>query len=173
APRNSNRIQFLRVVPPRHAAQCASLRICSQACLATDKLPIIASRGARLHPTGRPTSSHCVQEPTPMISRNTPPTTRRTRRDVLVRLGAAVGWLASGRLHAQPAARVKDAGGYTVHIGQQWVSRVHRALVLASTSGEIDYVFSENDPDDTYEQVLRRYADGGAQPIVGEAFRAA
>lgn len=107
-----------------------------------------------------------------MISRNTPPTARRTRRDVLVRLGAAVGWLASGRLHAQPAARVKVAGVYTVHIGQQWVSRVHRALVLASTRGEIDYVFSENVSHDTYEQVLRRYADGGAQLIVGEAFRA-
>src|SRR3546814_12575211 len=53
-----------------------------------------------------------------------------------------------------------------------WVSRVHRALILARTRGDIDYVYTENVAHGSYEQVLRQYAEKGVHLIVGEAFRA-
>src|SRR3546814_3444623 len=53
-----------------------------------------------------------------------------------------------------------------------WVSRVHRALILARTRGDIHYVYTENVAHGSYEQVLRQYAEKGVHLIVGEAFRA-
>ncbi|HYG45852.1 MAG TPA: BMP family protein [Bordetella sp.] len=98
--------------------------------------------------------------------------TGRMRRSTMLRLGAACAWLAAGRAHAQAPDRIKVAAVYTVPIGQQWVSRVHRALILARTRGEIDYMFSENVSHGMYERALRKYAEQGVQLIVGEAFRA-
>ncbi|MBO9354357.1 BMP family ABC transporter substrate-binding protein [Bordetella petrii] len=105
--------------------------------------------------------------------RSSLPAAGQTRRSTILRLAAALGCLAAGRVvHAQAAGRIKVAAVYTVPIGQQWVSRVHRALVLAQARGDIDYAFSENVAHDAYERALRRYADEGVQLIVGEAFRA-
>ncbi|HYG44805.1 MAG TPA: BMP family ABC transporter substrate-binding protein, partial [Bordetella sp.] len=98
--------------------------------------------------------------------------TGRMRRSTILRLGAACAWLAAGRAHAQARGPIKVAAVYTVPIGQQWVSRVHRALILARTRGEIDYTFSENVSHGMYERALRKYAEQGVQLIVGEAFRA-
>src|SRR3546814_17816649 len=53
-----------------------------------------------------------------------------------------------------------------------WVSRVHRALILARTRGDIDYAYTESVSHGSYERVLRQYAEKGVHLIVGEAFRA-
>jgi basic membrane protein A len=53
---------------------------------------------------------------------------------------------------------------------QQWVSRIHKALKAAEARGEIEYKASENVSNADYERVMREYATGGNQLIVGEAF---
>jgi len=111
-----------------------------------------------------------------MTFRNSLPAPGQTRR-TLLRLGVAAGAvLAAGSAWSQApqpvSGKIKVAAVYTVPIGQQWVSRVHKALILARTRGEIDYQYAENIPHSDYEAALRKYADQGAQLIVGEAFRA-
>lgn len=73
---------------------------------------------------------------------------------------------------SSPAAsgKIKVASVYTVPIEQQWVSRIHKALEAAKGRGEIEYVYSENVTNTDYERVMRQYAEGGNQLIVGEAF---
>jgi basic membrane protein A and related proteins len=50
------------------------------------------------------------------------------------------------------------------------VSRIHKALKAAEARGEIEYKASENVSNADYERVMREYATGGNQLIVGEAF---
>ncbi len=59
---------------------------------------------------------------------------------------------------------------YTVPFEQQWVSRIHKALKAAEARGEIEYKASENVSNADYERVMREYATGGSNLIVGEAF---
>ncbi|MFV0358942.1 BMP family protein [Tropicimonas sp.] len=68
------------------------------------------------------------------------------------------------------ADRLRVAAIYTVPVEQQWVSRIHKALNTAAERGEIDYVFSENVANTDYERVMREYAEGGQQLILGEIF---
>lgn len=89
------------------------------------------------------------------------------RRQALV-LAAALASLAPGLSFAQ--AKLKVAAVYTVPFEQQWVSRLHTALKAAEARGEIDYKASENVSNADYERVMREYATGGNQLIVGEAF---
>jgi basic membrane protein A and related proteins len=67
-------------------------------------------------------------------------------------------------------AKLKVAAIYTVPFEQQWVSRIHKALKAAEARGEIEYKASENVSNADYERVMREYATGGNQLIVGEAF---
>ncbi|MEQ9814764.1 MAG: BMP family protein [Azospirillaceae bacterium] len=71
---------------------------------------------------------------------------------------------------AQAQDVVDVAAIYTVPVEQQWVSRIHLALQAAEDRGEITYAFSENVANTDYERVMREYAEGGAELIVGEAF---
>src|SRR6478672_12215928 len=82
-------------------------------------------------------------------------------------LSAALG-LAPSLASAQ--AKLKVAAIYTVPYEQQWVSRIHKALKAAEARGEIEYKSSENVTNADYERVMREYATGGNQLIVGEAF---
>ncbi|WP_407849476.1 BMP family protein [Bordetella petrii] len=112
-----------------------------------------------------------------MTSRSSLPATGCMRRSLLLLgLGAGLAALtAPAAVSAQAitgAAKIRVAGVYTVPIGQQWVSRVHKALVVAQTRGDIEYTYSENVAHDDYEEVLRKYAEQDVQLIVGEAFRA-
>jgi len=68
------------------------------------------------------------------------------------------------------AEKIKVAGIYTVPVQQKWAGTLHRALVEAEKAGQIDYVFSEKTANTDYVRVMREYAEGGAQLIVGEAF---
>jgi len=90
-----------------------------------------------------------------------------TRRQAVV-FAAALATLAPGLAMAQ--AKLKVAAVYTVPFEQQWVSRLHLALKAAEARGEIEYKASENVSNADYERVMREYATGGNQLIVGEAF---
>jgi len=83
-------------------------------------------------------------------------------------LAAALAVGAPGLAFAQ--AKLRVAGVYTVPFEQQWVSRLHKALKAAEARGEIEYKASENVTNADYERVMREYATGGSQLVVGEAF---
>jgi basic membrane protein A and related proteins len=86
-------------------------------------------------------------------------------------LGAAAAALALGfTAPALAQDALKVAGIWTVPVEQQWVSRLHGALVAAEERGEIDYVYSENVSNTDYERVMREYAEQGVGLVVGEAF---
>lgn len=59
---------------------------------------------------------------------------------------------------------------YTVPVEQQWVSRIHKAFQTAEARGDITYEWAENVAQTDNERVVREYAEGGADLIVGEAF---
>ena len=93
---------------------------------------------------------------------------RITRRHLVALAAAAAALGAPGLALAQ--AKLKVAAIYTVPFEQQWVSRIHKALKAAEARGEIEYKASENVANADYERVMREYATGGNQLIVGEAF---
>ncbi len=66
--------------------------------------------------------------------------------------------------------KIKVAGVYTVPIQQKWVGTLHRALTAAEARGDIEYSFSEKVSNTDYVRVMREYAEGGVDLIVGEAF---
>jgi basic membrane lipoprotein Med (substrate-binding protein (PBP1-ABC) superfamily) len=96
-------------------------------------------------------------------------TTRFTRRQMTAAL-AAVAATVSGLAKAQGGTKIKVAAIYTVPFEQQWVSRIHKALKAAEARGDIEYKASENVANADYERVMREYATGGAQLLVGESF---
>jgi basic membrane protein A and related proteins len=90
------------------------------------------------------------------------------KRRTLITLAAVLATAAPGLALAQ--AKLKVAGIYTVPFEQQWAGRIHQALKAAEARGEIEYKASENVSNADYERVMREYATGGSQLIVGEAF---
>ena len=90
-----------------------------------------------------------------------------TRRVMLAAMAALGLTMAAG---VAAAEKVKVAAIYTLPVEQQWISRIHKALNAAAERGDIDYVFSENVANTDYERVMREYAEGGQQLIVGEVF---
>jgi basic membrane protein A len=92
----------------------------------------------------------------------------RIQRRPLIVLAAALMAAVPGLSMAQ--AKLKVAGIYTVPFEQQWAGRIHQALKAAEARGEIEYKASENVSNADYERVMREYATGGSQLIVGEAF---
>ena len=93
--------------------------------------------------------------------------TKMTRRMLLAATTAMGLSLAAG---VAAAEKIKVAAIYTLPVEQQWISRIHKALNTAAERGDIDYVFSENVANTDYERVMREYAEGGQQLIVGEVF---
>jgi Tat (twin-arginine translocation) pathway signal sequence len=98
-----------------------------------------------------------------------------SRRDFCLRSGAFVAGLMGSRWLVRDAAvaqgtKLKVAGVYTVPIEQQWVSRIHKALMTAQERGDIDYTWSESVSNTDYPRVLRQYAESGVQLLVGEVF---
>ncbi|MDR7151408.1 basic membrane lipoprotein Med (substrate-binding protein (PBP1-ABC) superfamily) [Hydrogenophaga palleronii] len=90
------------------------------------------------------------------------------RRRPMIALAASLALALPGWAQAQ--TKLKVAAIYTVPFEQQWVSRIHKALKAAEARGEIEYKASENVANADYERVMREYANGGNQLIVGEAF---
>ena len=98
-----------------------------------------------------------------------PAPTASSRRRLLAGAAALAATAGAAPALAQ-APRLKVAAIYTVPFEQQWVSRIHKALKAAEARGEIEYKASENVTNADYERVMREYANGGNQLIVGEAF---
>ena len=73
-----------------------------------------------------------------------------------------------GRLAAME--KISVAAIYTVPVEQQWVSRIHVAAEAAVEAGQIEYQYSENTSNTDYTRVMREYAEGGADMIIGEMF---
>jgi len=86
----------------------------------------------------------------------------------LVALATAVALAAPGLAWAQ--AKLKVAGVYTSPFEQQWISRLHKALKAAEARGEIEYKSTENVTNADFERVMREYATGGNQLIIGDVF---
>ena len=87
---------------------------------------------------------------------------------------SAMGALATGLVGLPRAARAEGplrvAGIYTVPFEQQWVSRIHVAALAAQERGDITYTYSENTSNTDYSRVMREYAEGGYDLIIGEIF---
>jgi basic membrane lipoprotein Med (substrate-binding protein (PBP1-ABC) superfamily) len=98
---------------------------------------------------------------------------RHLRRQLMAGAAALLVAVAAG-LPSTPALaqgrKLKVAAIYTVPVEQQWVSRIHKALNAAAQRGDIDYVFSESVANADYERVMRQYAEGGKDFVIGEAF---
>jgi basic membrane protein A and related proteins len=90
------------------------------------------------------------------------------KRRHIVALAVALGITVPTLAMAQ--AKPKVAGIYTVPFEQQWAGRIHQALKAAEARGDIEYKASENVANADYERVMREYATGGSNLIVGEAF---
>ncbi|HGG04902.1 MAG TPA: BMP family ABC transporter substrate-binding protein [Aliiroseovarius sp.] len=90
-----------------------------------------------------------------------------SRRMVLASAVAAGSMVSAGIALAE---KVRVAAIYTLPVEQQWISRIHIALIAAKDRGDIDYVWSENVANTDYERVMREYAEAGHQLIVGEVF---
>ena len=92
------------------------------------------------------------------------------RRHLLTHCALAIAFAAGLPSMAWAQARIKVAAVYTVPFEQQWVGRIHKALRAAEARGEIEYKSSENVANADYERVMREYATGGNQLIMGEVF---
>jgi basic membrane lipoprotein Med (substrate-binding protein (PBP1-ABC) superfamily) len=71
---------------------------------------------------------------------------------------------------AQEKKKLKVAAMLGSPVEQQWVGRLHDALVKARDRGEIEYQVSENVADTDMVRVLREYAEQGVDLIVGEIY---
>src|SRR4051812_44249615 len=93
-----------------------------------------------------------------------------SRRSVLAGGGAALIGTALGRPALAAKARpVAVALVASVPIEQQWISRIHLALKAAEARGDVTYVYSENVANTDAERVIREYAEGKKDLIIGEA----
>jgi len=94
------------------------------------------------------------------------------RRQLIIRSVAIAAALAAGApgLALAQQAKLKVAAVYTVPFEQQWVGRIHKALKAAEARGEIEYKATENVSNAAYERVMREYATGGNQLIIGDVF---
>ncbi|WGH77225.1 BMP family protein [Jannaschia ovalis] len=95
-----------------------------------------------------------------------------TRRLMLGLAAALTGAALAPAAMADAHEPLKVAGIYTVPVEQQWVSRIHKAALAAEERGEIAYEYTENVANTDYPRVMREYAEGGVDLIVGEIFGA-
>lgn len=84
-------------------------------------------------------------------------------------LGVTFG-LGFGGSESFAQKKLKVAAMLGSPVEQQWVGRLHDALVAAQKRGDIDYVVSENVEDADMIRVLREYAESGYDLIVGEVY---
>jgi basic membrane lipoprotein Med (substrate-binding protein (PBP1-ABC) superfamily) len=95
-----------------------------------------------------------------------------TRRDV-IRIGGA-GVLAAalpGRVLAQDG-KLKVAAIFATPIEEPWDHQIHVALQQAEQEGSIEYKWSEKVESADFSRVMREYATGGYDLVMGDAFAA-
>jgi basic membrane lipoprotein Med (substrate-binding protein (PBP1-ABC) superfamily) len=94
-----------------------------------------------------------------------------TRRQALAGVAATAALGAFGGA-ARAAAGLKVAAVFATPVEEPWVHQIHVALMQAKEKLGIDYKWSEHVESSDYERVLRQYARGGTQLIMGDAFAA-
>ena len=97
-------------------------------------------------------------------------TMSQRRQVILSSVALAVAMAAGSPGMAFAQAKLKVAGVYTSPFEQQWISRLHQALKAAEARGEIEYKATENVTNADFERVMREYATGGNQLIIGDVF---
>ncbi|HVO01237.1 MAG TPA: hypothetical protein VMT54_03505, partial [Candidatus Cybelea sp.] len=107
-------------------------------------------------------------EPRNGISR---PSLGINRRQALGGAAAAAALAAFGGT-ALAAGKLKVAAVFATPIEEPWDHQIHVALLQAKDKLGIDYKWSENVASADFERVLRQYARGGTQLIMGDAFAA-
>jgi basic membrane protein A and related proteins len=93
-----------------------------------------------------------------------------TRREMLKlgALGAAAAFVAP----AGAAAKIKVAAIFATPIEEPWDNQIHVALLKAQKELGIAYKWSEKVETADFSRVMREYAQGGYQLILGDAFAA-
>ncbi|WP_395019737.1 BMP family protein [Dongia sp.] len=94
-----------------------------------------------------------------------------TRRQALAGVASAAALTAFGGM-ARAAEGLKVAAVFATPVEEPWVHQIHVALMQAKEKLGIDYKWSEHVESSDYERVLRQYARGGTQLIMGDAFAA-
>jgi len=96
-----------------------------------------------------------------------------SRRDVLG-FGAA-GLVAAGlplSAHAAAGKKLKVASIFATPIEEPWDNQIHVALIQATKELDIEYKFSEKVQASDFSRVMREYAQGGYELVLGDAFAA-
>lgn len=88
----------------------------------------------------------------------------------LVGLGSPISDAVAQTDAASEDRKLKVAAMLGSPVEQQWVGRVHDALLAAEARGDIEYQLSENVEDSDMIRVLREYAEQGVDLIVGEVY---
>lgn len=95
-----------------------------------------------------------------------------TRRQALAGLASASALTAFGGRAALAAKPLKVAAVFATPIEEPWDHQIHVALLKAKKELGIEYKWSEHVESSDFERVLRQYARGGTQLILGDAFAA-
>jgi len=94
-----------------------------------------------------------------------------TRRQALAGVASAAALAGFGGT-ALAAKKLKVAAVFATPIEEPWDHQIHVALLQAKEKLGIDYKWSEHVESSDFERVLRQYARGGTQLIMGDAFAA-
>jgi len=95
-----------------------------------------------------------------------------TRRQALTGVASVAALTALGGGTALAAKPLKVAAVFATPIEEPWDHQIHVALLQAKEKMGIDYKWSEHVESSDFERVLRQYARGGTQLIMGDAFAA-
>ena len=87
-------------------------------------------------------------------------------------LGAALLALAWTAQPAAAADKLKVAAVFETPIEEPWVNQIHVALLKARDELGIDYTWSESVKSADFARVMREYAEGGYQLLMGDSFGA-
>ena len=80
--------------------------------------------------------------------------------------------LTMGRVDTVQAAELKVAAVFETPIEEPWVNQIHVALLKAKDELGIEYTWSESVKAADFARVMREYAEGGYQLIMGDSFGA-
>lgn len=95
-----------------------------------------------------------------------------SRRHLLAGAAATAALSAMAGRAAFAAGKLKVAAVFSTPIEEPWDNQIHVALLKAQKELGIDYKWSEHVASSDFERVLRQYARGGYQLIMGDAFEA-
>ncbi|HVI91880.1 MAG TPA: BMP family ABC transporter substrate-binding protein, partial [Dongiaceae bacterium] len=95
-----------------------------------------------------------------------------SRRQVLAGAAATAALTGLAGRAALAAGKLKVAAVFSTPIEEPWDNQIHVALLKAQKELGIDYKWSEHVASADFERVLRQYARGGYQLIMGDAFEA-